>query len=144
MKKIILASDHGGFELKEKMKEYVKSRGYEVIDLGTNNETESVSYAEYGLKLGEAIAKDDNALGIGVCGTGLGISYAINRIKGARGARLTSIEDAHLAKEHNNANALVFGGRQISFDQAKDMFDEFVNTEFEGGRHTIRIEQLDK
>ena len=144
MKKIVLASDHGGFELKEKMKDYVKSKGYETIDLGPDNGTDSVSYAEYGLKLGKKIAEDDNYLGIGVCGTGLGISYAINRVKGARGARLTTIEDAHLAKQHNNANALVFGGRQISFQQAKEMFDEFVKTDFEGGRHISRIQQLDK
>ena len=142
--KIILASDHGGFELKDKMKKYVESKGYEFEDIGPFNGEESVSYAEYGLKLGKAISSDKNSIGIGVCGTGLGISYAINRIKGARGARVTSVEDAHLAKEHNNANVLVFGGRQIKFEDAKKMFDEFINTEFEGGRHLSRIEQLDK
>lgn len=144
MKKIVLASDHAGFELKDAMKKYVESKGYETIDLGPFNGEESVSYAEYGLKLGNKVAKDKKLIGIGVCGTGLGISYAINRVKGARGARLTSIEDAHLAKQHNNANVLVFGGRQISPEQAEAMFDEFIATEFEGGRHQARIEQLDK
>lgn len=142
--KIILASDHGGFELKNKMKNYVKSKGYDIEDLGPFNGDKSVSYAEYGLKLGHAISKDKKALGIGVCGTGLGISYAVNRIKGARGARVVSVEDARLAKEHNNANALIFGGRQISFEQAKAMFDEFIKDEYEGGRHQGRIDQLDK
>ncbi|TNK87435.1 ribose-5-phosphate isomerase, partial [Mycoplasmopsis pullorum] len=82
--------------------------------------------------------------GIGICGTGLGISYALNRHKHIRAARITSVEDAHLAKQHNNANVLVFGGRQVTFEQAKDMVDEYLKTQFEGGRHIARIEELDQ
>ena len=144
MQKIYLASDHAGFELKDKMKQYVEGLGYQVEDLGPFTDAVSVSYATYGLELGHKVSDDKDSIGIGVCGTGLGISYAINRVKGARGARVTSVEDAHLAKQHNNANVLVFGGRQQTFDQAKAMFDEFIKTDFEGGRHQERIDQLDK
>ena len=144
MKKLYLASDHAGFELKDKIKKYAESKGYEISDLGPFNGEDSVSYAQYGLKLGKAISKDKDSIGIGICGTGLGISYAINRVKGARGARVTSIEDAHLAKEHNNANALTFGARQITFEQAKEMFDEWEKTEYAAGRHEKRINELDE
>lgn len=144
MKKVYLASDHGGYALKDQLVSILEKKGYEIKDLGPYNGEESVSYAEYGKKLANEVVSDKDAMGIGICGTGLGISYAINRVKGARGARVVSTEDAHLAKQHNNANILVFGGRQISADQAIEMFDEFEKTEFEGGRHISRINELDK
>ena len=144
MKKILFASDHAGFELKDKLKTYIKEKGYEVKDLGPNNSDISISYAKKGLELAHAISKEKNTIGVAICGTGLGISYAVNRVKHIRGARVTSIEDANLARKHNDANIIVFGARQISFEQAKLFIDEFLNTKFEGGRHQIRIEQLDK
>lgn len=144
MKKLYLASDHAGWELKEKLKEYITNKGYDVQDLGPFTDKESVSYAEYGKKIGDAVSKDKNSIGVAMCGTGLGISYAINRVKGARGARITSVEDAHLAKEHNNANIIVLGARQKTFEEAKEMFDEWERTEYEGGRHQARIDELDK
>lgn len=144
MKKAYLASDHAGFELKDKMKKYLESKGYLVEDLGPFDGDTPVSYADYGKKLGHAISDDKNSFGIGVCGTGLGISYAVNRIKGARGARVTSVEDAHLAKQHNNANALLFGSRQETLEEVKAMFNEWEKTKYEGGRHQSRIDGLDK
>ncbi|MCK5946028.1 MAG: RpiB/LacA/LacB family sugar-phosphate isomerase [Mycoplasmataceae bacterium] len=145
MKKIVFSSDHGGFILKEQLIKYVQSRGFETIDLGTKNGEDSVSYALYGKKLAVKLKEDlENQIGIGICGTGLGISYALNRHKKIRAARVTDTNDAMLAKQHNNANVLVFGGRFTKFSDAKDMFDTFMETEFEGGRHILRIDELDK
>ena len=145
MKTIVFASDHGGFVLKQQLIEYVKRKGYKIIDLGTSNGEESVSYSFYGKKLATEISKNlDTQVGIGICGTGLGISYALNRNKYIRAARVCNTNDAMLAKQHNNANVLVFGGRFTKLKDAKDMFDIFIKTEFEGGRHISRINELDK
>ena len=143
-KTIVFASDHGGYEMKEELKDFVVSQGFELVDLGPSNGEDSVSYVDYGNKLAEYILDNENTVGIGICGTGLGISYALNRHKGIRAARITSTNDAYLAKLHNNANVLALGGRFTELSDAKDMFTKFIETEFEGGRHKIRIEQLDK
>lgn len=143
-KKIYLAADHGGFQLKEGIKNYLNQKGFEVIDLGTNNDLQPVSYADYGKKLAQNVLNDNLSYGFGVCGTGLGISYSVNRFKGIRGARITSNEDAILAKKHNNANILLFGGRQLTVEQAIEMIESFLSTEYEGGRHQSRIEGLDQ
>lgn len=143
MIKFALASDHGGFELKSQLVDYLNTKGYEVNDLGTNSETESVSYSDYGHKLGTHIENNSEVIGIGICGTGLGISYALNRHKGIRAARVVSVEDAELAKLHNNANVLVFGGRQTNKDEAIAMIEKFIETEFEGGRHQTRIDGIE-
>lgn len=142
--KIYLSSDHAGYDLKEQIKSYLEKKGFKVVDLGTTNNKDSVSYADYGKKLAKNVLSDKDSYGIGVCGTGLGISYSVNRFKGIRGARITSVEDAHLAKEHNNANILLFGGRQIEISKAEKMIDEFFATKYEGGRHQKRIESLDE
>ncbi|AAT27856.1 RpiB/LacA/LacB family sugar-phosphate isomerase [[Mycoplasma] mobile] len=141
--KFILASDHAGYKLKEEIKKYLIEKGLPYTDLGTNSETESVSYSEFGKKLGKYVHENPNDYGIGICGTGLGMSYAVNRFKNVRGARIHSVEDAHLAKQHNNANVLIFGGRQQKIEDIKKMIDEFINTEFEKGRHLDRIKDLD-
>ncbi|MBN4083211.1 RpiB/LacA/LacB family sugar-phosphate isomerase [Mycoplasma sp. CSL10137] len=143
-KVVALASDHAGFELKEELKKYVRSLGYDTVDLGPDNGVNKVSYATQGNELAEYINSRKPDFGIGVCGTGLGISYALNRHKHIRAARITSVEDAHLAKQHNNANVLVFGGRQLKTEDAIKMIDEYLKTDFEGGRHIERIEELDK
>lgn len=142
--KIYLSSDHAGFDLKNKIKAYLEKEQYEVIDLGTNNNVDSVSYSEYGKKLAKNVLSDKGSYGIGVCGTGLGISYSVNRFKGIRGARITSVEDAKLARQHNDANVLLFGGRQMNIDQVKNMIDQFFTSKYEGGRHQKRIDELDE
>lgn len=142
--KIYLSSDHAGYDLKDKIKKYLEDQKYEVIDLGTNNNSDSVSYSEYGKKLAKSVLNDKGSYGIGVCGTGLGISYSVNRFKGIRGARVTSVEDAKLAREHNDANVLLFGGRQLNIDQVEKMIDQFFKSKYEGGRHQKRIDELDE
>ncbi|WP_322962735.1 RpiB/LacA/LacB family sugar-phosphate isomerase [Mycoplasmopsis cynos] len=140
---IAFSSDHGGFKLKQKLIDYVKTLGYQVVDLGPETDEIPISYAEQGHKLAHYINDKHPDFGIAMCGTGLGISYALNRHKHIRAARVVSIEDAHFAKLHNDANVLVFGGRQIAFEDAKKIIDEYIHTKYEGGRHQIRIDQLD-
>ena len=141
--KIAVASDHGGFALKEKVKEHLMQRGFEVEDLGTHSE-DSVDYPAYGKACGEAVASGKADLGVVVCGTGIGISIAANKVKGIRCGLCTSVEIAHLTKQHNNANILALGGRTTEPDLALKIVDECLDTEFEGGRHQRRVEMLDQ
>lgn len=143
MLKIAIASDHGGFALKEKIKEHLLKRGFSVEDLGTYSE-ESVDYPVYGKACGEAVASEKADLGVVICGTGIGISIAANKIKGIRCGLCTSVEMAHLTKQHNNANILALGGRTTGVDLAVKIVDEWLDTEYEGGRHQRRVEMLDR
>lgn len=144
MKKIVLTSDHTGIKLRQELKKFVESKGYKTIDLGPTKIGVSDSYSKRGLELANHISKNKDEIGVAICGTGIGISFAVNRIKGIRGARMTSIEDAILAREHNNANVAVLGARQISIKKAKLIIEKFLSTSFEGGRHIERIKYLDK
>ena len=143
MLKIAIASDHGGFALKEKIKEHLLKRGFSVEDLGTYSE-ESVDYPVYGKACGEAVASGKADLGVVICGKGIGISIAANKIKGIRCGLCTSVEMAHLTKQHNNANILALGGRTTGVDLAVKIVDEWLDTEYEGGRHQRRVEMLDR
>lgn len=140
--KIALASDHGGFELKEQVKEHLLKREIEVLDLGTNS-AESVDYPAYGTLCGETVVSGKADCGIVVCGTGIGISIAANKVKGVRCGLCTSVEMAHLTKQHNNANVLALGGRTTAPELAMAIVDEWLDTEFEGGRHQRRVDMLD-
>jgi len=140
---IALASDHAGYEMKMAIKEKLEKEGYEILDLGTDS-TESVDYPIYGKAIGEAVAQGKAEKGIAVCGTGIGISIAANKVKGIRCALCTSVEMARLAKEHNNANILAMGGRTTSKELAFQMIDEWFNAEFLGGKHQRRISMLDE
>lgn len=141
--KIAVASDHGGFALKEIVKKHLQERGYEVLDLGTHS-TESVDYPVYGKACGEAVAGGKADLGVVVCGTGIGISIAANKVKGVRCGLCTSVEMAKLTKQHNNANILALGGRTTAPDLALEITDAWLDTEFEGGRHERRTNMLDE
>ena len=132
--KIAAASDHGGFALKEEVKKHLMERGIEVLDLGTYSE-ESVDYPVYGKACGEAVASGKADLGIVVCGTGIGISIAANKVKGIRCGLCTSVEMARLTKQHNNANILALGGRTTETGLAMEIVDTWLDTESEGGRH---------
>lgn len=143
MSRIALASDHGGFTLKEEIQKHLQSRGYEVTDLGTNSE-ESVDYPIYGKRLGEAVASGEFPCGIGFCGTGIGISIAANKVKGIRCAVATTPFMAEMAKRHNNANILALGGRVLSVSEAIKIVDIWLDNEFEGDRHARRVRLLDE
>ncbi|MFN7114184.1 MAG: ribose 5-phosphate isomerase B [Alphaproteobacteria bacterium] len=141
IKKIGLAADHAGFALKARLVEYVTNKGYQAIDLGPATE-DRVDYPDYGYKLAEAIAKGDVDAGIGICGSGIGISIALNRFAAVRAALCHDVTTAQLARQHNNANVLVMGARLIGPDIATACVDTFLNTAFEGGRHAGRTEKL--
>jgi len=139
---IALASDHGGFKLKEQIKQHLEDRGIQVKDLGTHTE-ESVDYPIFGEKCGHEVVSGVADLGIVVCGTGIGISIAANKVKGVRCGLCTSVEMAKLTKQHNNANILALGGRTTDPELAMEIVDTWLDTEFEGGRHQRRVDMLD-
>ena len=141
--RIAIASDHGGFELKEIVKKHLEERGLEVADLGTNSDA-SVDYPVYGRACGEAVVSGEADCGIVVCGTGIGISIAANKVKGVRCGLCTSVEMAQLTKQHNNANVLALGGRTTPAELALQIVDAWLDTEFEGGRHERRTGMLDE
>ena len=139
--KIAVASDHGGYRLKEKIKEYLKSRGIDTIDLGTDSE-ESVDYPLYGKACAEAVASGKADRGIVFCGTGIGISIAANKVKGIRCALCTDVNMAEMTRRHNDANMLAMGGRITDDDTALKITAAWLDTEFEGGRHQRRVDML--
>jgi len=140
---LAIASDHGGFQLKEIIRKHLAERGEKVVDLGTSSE-ESVDYPVYGKACAEAVASGKAERGIVVCGTGIGISIAANKVKGIRCGLCTSVEMAQLTRQHNNANMLALGGRTTDPDLALQIVDAFLDTEFEGGRHKRRTDMLDE
>ncbi len=140
--KIALAADHGGFEMKNKIAQYLKSKNFDVVDLGTNS-ADSVDYPDFAQKVVQKLLKGEADLGILVCGTGIGISIAANRHKGIRAALLYDDYVAKVAKEHNNANVLCFGGRTMKIDDVLKRIDIFLEAKYEGGRHDRRLCKLD-
>lgn len=142
MGKIGLATDHGGFVLKEEVKAYLEKKGVEVVDYGTYS-TDSVDYPDYGKKLAQAILEGDVERGIAFCGTGIGISIALNRHKGIRAALCHSEFEARVCRQHNDANVLVMGGRTTGVEIAYAMVDDYLATDFEGGRHERRVCKID-
>ena len=139
--KIAIGNDHAATELKWVIKEYVESKGYEVINFGTDD-NESCDYPTYGKAVGEAVAAGEADCGILICGTGVGISIAANKVKGVRAAVCSDTTTAHLVKEHNNANIIAFGARIVGAELAKDIVDAYLGAEFEGGRHQRRIDLI--
>ena len=138
---IALASDHAGFALKALLVAELREQGHDVLDLGPFDEA-SVDYPDYGAKLAAAIADGRAARGIAVCGSGIGISIAVNRNPAARCALVTSGLMARLARQHNDANCIALGSRIIGVETARDCVTEFLATEFAGGRHAGRVAKL--
>ena len=139
--KIAIASDHGGYQLKEAVREYLESRGIEVLDLGTYSE-ESVDYPAFGKECGEAVVSGKADRGRVCCGTGIGISIAANKVKGVRCALCTDVHMAEMSRKHNDANMLAMGGRTTDTDKALEITAAWLDTEFEGGRHQKRVDML--
>jgi ribose 5-phosphate isomerase B len=141
--RIALAADHAGYQLKDELVRWLREQGHEVSDLGTNG-PESVDYPEYGARLAGTIAAGEAERGIAVCGSGIGISIAVNREAKCRCARVDDPLSAELAREHNDANVLALGARLIGSDMAKACVLAFLDTAFAGGRHQRRVDQLSK
>jgi len=139
--RIAVASDHAGFVLKDELAAWLRDSGHVVLDLGTTS-TESVDYPEFGARLATAVASGEAERGIAVCGSGIGISIAVNRNPHCRCARVDDPLSARLAREHNDANVLALGGRLIGQDMARACVIEFLDTGFAGGRHQRRVDQL--
>lgn len=137
--KIAVGCDHGGLEHKNAIAEHLKSEGFEVEDFGIY-ENKSVDYPEIALKVANSIKNGENELGILVCGTGIGMSLAANKVNGIRAAACSEHFSAKYTRLHNNSNILCLGGRVIGIGTALELCDIFVNTEFEGGRHQRRID----
>jgi ribose 5-phosphate isomerase B len=139
---IVVGSDHAGFHLKEHLKTLLYKWGHEVIDVGTHS-TESTDYPDYGQAVGKKVLEiGDGARGIAVCGSGVGISIAANKVSGIRAALVTDSTTARLSRQHNDANVLCFGERLIGPTVAEDALKVFLETPFEAGRHTKRVEKL--
>ncbi len=138
---IYLASDHAGCVLRGLVFAHLEKRGHNLVDLGPDGDV-SVDYPDFGVKLAMALYDDDQAFGIAVCGSGVGISIAVNRFSWIRAALVSSPEAARLSREHNDANVLALGERLIAPDLAISCVDKFFATEFEGGRHQRRVDKL--
>jgi len=140
--KIVVGSDHAAYELKEAIKEKLTKEGHEVIDVGCDS-TESVDYPKYGHAVGRTVASGEAERGIAVCGSGIGISIACNKVPGIRAALCTSVEMAEMCRRHNNANVVCMGARMISQELAFDIIDKWMTTDFEGGKHLRRINEIE-
>lgn len=142
MTKIYLGSDHGGFNFKQTVREYLEEKNYTVEDLGCDS-AESCDYPEFGKLVAEKVVAEEGSLGIVICGSGIGISIAANRVAGARCALANSVELAELGRQHNGANILALGARTQFMDDPLDIVEKFLNTEVDGGeRHERRRTQL--
>ena len=140
--KIAIASDHGGFELKETVCALLVARGVDVEDLGCHDKT-SVDYPDYAKLVTDDVVSGQSELGILCCTTGIGMSIAANKVKGIRAALVHHEDEASLTRRHNNANVLVLPGKHTSDQQAYDRIQDFISTEFEGGRHARRVDKME-
>jgi ribose 5-phosphate isomerase B len=139
--RVAIVSDHAGFEMRQALAEMLRERGCDVLDLGTTS-TDSVDYPDYGYRMGQAIARGDAERGIALCGSGVGISIAVNRNPACRCALVSDGLSARLAREHNDANVLALGARLIGIETARDCVEQFLATPFAGGRHQRRVDKL--
>jgi ribose 5-phosphate isomerase B len=139
--RIAIVSDHAAFAMKAELIAHLRDQGYEVLDLGTTS-TDSVDYPDYGYRMGEAIAEGRAERGVALCGSGIGISIAVNRNRACRCALVSDGLAARLAREHNDANVLALGARLIGIETAKDCLAQFLATPFSGGRHQRRVDKL--
>jgi ribose 5-phosphate isomerase B len=143
MKKIAIASDHGGFDLKESIIAHLLNTGWEVDDLGPHS-GDSVDYPDFGIKLAEEVSEKKVERGIVICGTGIGMSIVVNRYPGIRGTLCSDVFTAKLCREHNDSNILVMGGRVIGKGLAAEIVNTWLNTPFEGGRHQRRLDKINQ
>ena len=143
MASILIASDHAGFELKERLESWLRERGYTVRDLGTDSDA-STDYADYAHPLAQQVSEGMAQRGVLLCGTGLGMSYVANRYPHVRAAVAWTPEIAELARRHNDANVLALPARFLSEEQARQILERWLDTPFDGGRHERRIEKIER
>lgn len=141
MEKIAIASDHAGRELKDDLIEYLNSIGIEAVDMGVNS-NKSVDYPDYGIPLAEKVSAGEISRGILVCGTGIGMSILANKFRNVRAALVNDVYTAKMAKEHNDANILVIGGRVVGKGIAREILRTWIEAVFEGGRHQRRLDKI--
>ena len=139
--RIVLGADHAGYELKDKIKLHLQRKGFEVYDDGTNS-GESVDYPDYARRVGEDVSRERADMGILVCGSGIGMAIAANKVPGIRAANVSSEYEAQMSREHNNANVLALGARILKEDTAFRIVDKWLSTQFAGGRHERRVEKI--
>ena len=140
--KIAIACDHGGLQLKNAIIKYLTESGYEVRDFGTNTQ-DSCDYPDFGKLAANAVSVGECERGIVVCTTGIGMSMVANKVKGVRCALCTSVDMAVMMRRHNNANMIALGQKYVTVKLAKVIVDAFLNTEFEGGRHEVRVHKIE-
>lgn len=140
--RVAIGSDHAGYDQKVRLEAHLKAQGHEVIDFGTGNSEDSVDYPDFGIAVGRAVAKGEAERGVLVCGTGIGISIAANKVRGVRAANVTDPEFAKLARQHNDANVVAVSGRFVPVTVNEEIVDAFLATAFEGGRHGRRIDKI--
>jgi ribose 5-phosphate isomerase B len=140
-RKLILASDHAAYPIKNHLVFWLRKQDFEVIDIGTDSE-ETADYADFGHKLGHMIDEDNSLTGIALCGSGNGMNMSIGKHKSTRSALCWNVEITKMARLHNDANVLVMPGRYITQNEAEEMVSVFLNTPFEGGRHERRINKI--
>ena len=139
--KIGIGNDHAAVEMKMQIREYLESLGHEVVNYGVDT-TDRCNYPEIGEKVGRAVAAGEVECAVLICGTGVGISIAANKVHGVRAAVCSDITTAHLVKEHNNANIIAFGARIVGIETAKDIVKAYLDAKFLGGRHQTRIDMI--
>lgn len=139
--KIGIGNDHAAVEMKMQIREYLESLGHEVVNYGVDT-TERCNYPEIGEEVGRAVAAGEVECAVLICGTGVGISIAANKVHGVRAAVCSDITTAHLVKEHNNANIIAFGARIVGIETAKDIVKAYLDAKFLGGRHQTRIDMI--
>jgi ribose 5-phosphate isomerase B len=140
--RIAVGSDHAGFDLKAALAKYLADAGHQVVDLGTDSSEVSVDYPLFGLAVGRAVAEGRAERGVCVCGTGIGIGIAANKVDGVRAAMVHDVTTASLARRHNDANVICLGGRTTGMAEAVDAVQAFFSTEFEGRRHQRRLDEI--
>jgi ribose 5-phosphate isomerase B len=141
--RVAIGSDHAGFEQKEALKEHLIAKGHEVVDVGTSSADESVDYPDFAVDAGKTVSAGDADMGVLVCGTGVGMAMAANKLAGVRAANVTDVEFARLARSHNDANVVTVSARFVSAQANADIVDAFLETPFEGGRHARRVDKIE-
>lgn len=140
--RVAIGSDHAGFDQKERLKAYLAQEGHEVVDVGTTSATESVDYPDFAEKVARSVAAGETERGVLVCGTGIGMAMAANKVDGIRAANVTDPQFAELAREHNDANVVAVSGRFVPVEVNQEILDVFLGTQFGGDRHARRVDKI--